>query len=244
MDVKNLKKIGSSLLGASLGWWLMGPVGAVLGLVFGSLAEEWSDSKEEMQSNPRDSFVVSLLVLMAAVMKADGKVVRSELDYVKIYLRRALGEEKSSEALIMLRDILKQNIPVHQVCYQIRQYVDYNSRVELVHMLLGVAKADGKLPQSEVNVILQIASALNVASSEVESLLHMYSNNSDSAYKILEINSSASDDEVKKAYRKMAIKFHPDKVAHLGPEFQETANAKFQKVNEAFEIIKKERGIK
>ncbi len=244
MDAKNIKKIGSSLLGASIGWWIMGPMGALLGLIFGSLAEEWSEDHEVLQSNPRDGFVVSLLVLMAAVMKADGKVVRSELDFVKSYLIRSFGENKTSEALIMLRDILKQDIPVQEVCYQVRQHLDYNSRVQLVHMLFGLANADGRIPKAEENIILQIASVLNISSSDVNSLLHMYINKTNSAYKILEIDSNVTDDEVKKAYRKMAVKFHPDKVAHLGPEFQENAKNKFQKVNEAFEVIKKERGMK
>ncbi len=244
MDTKSIKKIGSSLLGASIGWWIMGPMGALLGLIFGSLAEEWSEDHEGLQSNPRDGFVVSLLVLMAAVMKADGKVVRSELDFVKSYLVRSFGENKSSEALIMLRDILKQDIPVQEVCYQVRQHVDYNSRIQLVHMLFGLANADGRIPKTEENIILQIASALNISSSDVNSLLHMYINKTNSAYKILEIDSNVTDEEVKKAYRKMAVKFHPDKVAHLGPEFQENAKNKFQKVNEAFEVIKKERRMK
>ncbi len=244
MDAKSFKKIGSSLLGAGIGWWIMGPMGALLGLFFGSLAEEWTENRDDIQSNPRDGFVVSLLVLIAAVMKADGKVVRAELDFVKNYLVRSFGENKSAEALIILRDILKQNIPVHDVCNQIRQHVDYNSRVQLVHMLFGLANADGRIPKIEENVILQIAAALNIASSDVDSIHHMYIKNTNSAYKILDIAQDATDDEVKKAYRKMAVKFHPDKVAHLGIEFQEAAKTKFQKVNEAFECIKKERGMR
>jgi DnaJ like chaperone protein len=59
----------------------------------------------------------------------------------------------------------------------------------------------------------------------------------------LEIDSSASDELLKKAYRKMAIKYHPDKISHLGEEFQNAAKEKFQKVNDAYETIKKERGI-
>ncbi len=243
--MKNFKISGSSLLGAGLGWWFLGPVGAVLGFVVGTLADNMAPENDERPSgNPRDGFMVSLMVLIAAVMKADGKVVKAELDYVKIYLVRSLGEQKSAQALIMLRDILKRNIPVNEVCYQIKMHVDYNSRVELTHMLFGVANADGHIPQSEINIIHQIAIGLGISNAEFESLLNMYAKNTESTYKILEIDSKASDDEVKKAYRKMAIKFHPDKVAHLGEEFQVSAKEKFQKVNEAFEAIKKERGFK
>jgi DnaJ like chaperone protein len=59
----------------------------------------------------------------------------------------------------------------------------------------------------------------------------------------LEIDHGASDSEVKKAYRKMAVKYHPDKVSHLGEEFKKAANEKFLKVKEAYEKIKKERGL-
>jgi len=242
----SFKKIGSSILGAGIGWWILGPVGAVLGFVVGSIADEMSQSGTDVISggDPRDGFVASLLVLIAAVMKADGRVVKSELDYVRTYLLRAFGEHKTSEALIMLRDILKRNIPLDQVTFQIRSHVDYNSRIQLIQMLFGVANADGHIPDSEKNVIGMIASGLGISAPDFQSVMNMYVKNTDSAYKILEIDSSASDDEVKKAYRKMAVKFHPDKVAHLGEEFQIAAKEKFQKVNEAFEKIKTERGLK
>ena len=72
----------------------------------------------------------------------------------------------------------------------------------------------------------------------------MFYRNVDSDYKILGINSNATDDELKKAYRKMAIKFHPDKVATMGEEYVKGAKEKFQQIQEAYEAIKKERGLK
>ncbi len=241
--MKKFKLSGTSLLGMGLGWWLLGPIGAILGFVFGSVASDVSEG-EKYQGNPRDGFLASLLVLMAAVMKADGKVVRSELDFVKAYLNKSLGASRSADALIMLREILKQDIQLTDVCRQIARNVDYNSRIQLIHMLFGVANADGSIPQSERNIIQQIALLIGISTPDYGAVEAMYYKNTESAYKILEIEANATDDEVKKAYRKMAVKFHPDKVAHLGEEFQATAKEKFQKVNEAFEQIKKERGIK
>ncbi|WP_075601781.1 TerB family tellurite resistance protein [Saccharicrinis aurantiacus] len=241
--MKKFRLSGSSLLGAGLGWWLLGPVGALLGLVFGSIEFDEREA-EQYEGNPRDGFVASLLVLMAAVMKADGKVVKAELDYVKLYLVRSLGESHASDALLSLREILKQDIDTRQVCNQIANHVDYDSRVQLVHMLFGVASSDGNIPESERNEIAFIARMLLISLPDYNSIEAMYYKNVDSAYKVLEIAASVSDDEVKKAYRKMAVKFHPDKVAHLGEEFQQSAKEKFQKVNEAFEQIKKERGIR
>lgn len=234
-----------SLAGASLGWFTLGPVGAIIGLIVGHVAEESSSrsSQQNINTTARDGFIASLLVLMAAVMKADGKVVRSELSFVKAYLVRTFGEQKASEALLMLREILNQEIPVRDVCTQIKANVDYSSRLELLHLLFEVAKSDGSIPQAELNVLQDIAKYLGLSATDYTSILNMYIESTESAYKILEISAEATDDEVKKAYRKMAIKYHPDKVSHLGEEFQKTAGEKFRKVNEAYEKIKKSRGL-
>ncbi|MDR2928976.1 MAG: TerB family tellurite resistance protein [Cytophagaceae bacterium] len=239
-------KFWKTLLGAGLGWWMFGAVGGLIGLVVGSLIGNELDSKASTNENrvSHDGFVVSLLILLAAVMKADGKVLKCELDYVKKYLWELLGEKKSAQALIMLRDILKKNIPLHDVCHQIRVNVDYSARVQLLHILFGVGKSDGALIQSEINVIQTISNYLGISASDYHSVFNMFYDNIEAAYKILEIDKTASDEEIKKAYRKMAIRFHPDKVSHLGEEFQNAAGEKFRKVNEAYEKIKKDRGMK
>ena len=72
----------------------------------------------------------------------------------------------------------------------------------------------------------------------------MFVHNTISDYSILEINPNSTDDEVKKAYRKMAIKYHPDKVSHLGNELKNIAEEKFKSVNDEYQNIKKERNIK
>ncbi len=234
-----------SLAGASLGWFTLGPVGAIIGFIVGHVAEESSSrsSQQNINTTARDGFIASLLVLMAAVMKADGKVVRSELSFVKAYLVRTFGEQKASEALLMLREILNKEIPVRDVCTQIKANVDYSSRLELLHLLFEVAKSDGSIPQAELNVLQEVAKYLGLSATDYTSILNMYIESTESAYKILEISAEATDDEVKKAYRKMALKYHPDKVSHLGEEFQKTAGEKFRKVNEAYEKIKKSRGL-
>jgi len=65
-----------------------------------------------------------------------------------------------------------------------------------------------------------------------------------SSYNVLGISASATDKELKKAYRKLAVKYHPDKVAHLGNDHVEVAEDKFQKLQEAYEAIKSSRGLK
>jgi DnaJ like chaperone protein len=186
---------------------------------------------------------MSLLVLVAAVMKADGKVVKSELDYVKQFFIRQFGQESAKQALLMLKDILKQEIPVRDVCLQIKGNMDYSSRLQLLHILFNISLADSMIHSSEIEIIEKIASYLGVASVDFLSIKNMFIPETDSSYKILEIEPASSNEEVKKAYRKMAMKYHPDKVSHLGEDFRKSADEKFKMVNEAYEKIKNERNI-
>ncbi len=232
-------------VGAGLGWAFGGPLGAVIGLGLGWMfdsANETDSSREYRQTTPGD-FAVSFLVLVAAVMNADGKVVKAELDYVKLFLRKKFGEASASEALKMLRDLLKQDIPLEGVSRQIYSRLDYSSRLEMVHLLYGIAYADGQMHPAEQQLLEKIAYYLGLSAADQNSIKHMFGQADDSAYKILGIQRSATDEEVKKAYRKLAVKYHPDKVAYLGEDFKKDAEEKFQKINQAYELIKKERGI-
>lgn len=234
----------SKWIGGGLGWAFFGPIGGLLGFALGSMIDSQSQQAiSGKQQTTTGAYAMSLLVLVAAVMRADGKVLRSELDYVKQYFVRAFGQDAAREGIRMLGDILKQDIPLKEVSLQIKQNLDYSSRLQLLHLLFGISGADGRVHPDEVSVIEQIASYLGLSQHDMNSIKNMFVKQVDSAYKILGIESSAGDDEVKKAYRKMANKFHPDKVSHLGEDFQKVAKGKFQKVNEAYNQIKKERKI-
>lgn len=238
-----MAKFGKWLTGG-LGWAFFGPIGGILGFVLGSIIDnaEIRTSSGNIGTT-RGDFAASLVILISAVMKADGKVVKAELDYVKTYFVQVFGEQKAKEAILLLRDLLKKNIPIHDVTYQIKNHLDYSSKLQLLHFLYGVANADGHIDVKELHLIEQIAYQLGVNTKDSDSIKSMFITNTDSAYKILEIERFATDDEVKKTYRKMAVKYHPDKVSYLGEDVQKAANEKFQKVNEAFEKIKKERGL-
>jgi DnaJ like chaperone protein len=234
-------------LGGGLGFVMGGPIGALLGFFVGSMVDSTSITTSSYTSGTRrttpGAFGVSLLVLIAAVMKADGKVVKSELDYVKQFFVRQFGNESAAEASRMLRDLLKQEIPLRDVCQQINGNMDYSSRLQLLHLLFGVSIADGDPNQSEISIIERISGYLGISSTDFLSIKNMFVPETDSAYKILEIQRSATDEEVKKAYRKMAMKYHPDKVSHLGEDYKKAADEKFKKVNEAYEKIKKGRNM-
>lgn len=236
-----MAKYGKWIAGG-LGWAFLGPIGGIIGFALGSLFESSEQTVYTGQTS-RNSFLVSLIVLVAEVMRADGKVVRVELEYVKQYFLKSFGESASKEALMLLRDILKKEVPLKDVCHQVRDNMDYPSRLQLLHLLFGISNADGILHPNEINVITNIASWIGVSTADFESIKSMFFDSMESCYKVLEVSPSATNDEIKKAYRSMALKFHPDKVGYLGEDIRKTAEEKFQKVNEAYEKIKKERGF-
>jgi DnaJ like chaperone protein len=234
-------------IGGGLGWVMGGPIGGLLGFLVGSLVDTASGPGDQYSASSsrttHGAFGVSLLVLVAAVMKADGKVVKSELDYVKQFFVRQFGNQAASEATMMLRDLLKQEIPLRDVCEQIASNMDYSSRLQLLHLLFNISLADTALHPDEALILERISGYLGITNSDFLSIRNMFVPETDSSYKILEIDKNATDEEVKKAYRKMAMKYHPDKVNHLGDDFRKTADEKFKKVNEAYEKIKKERNM-
>lgn len=237
-------------IGSGLGWAVGGPIGALLGFAVGSVIDSKLDGEEETpyqrargySSKPGD-FGAALLVLVAAVMKADGRVLKVELEYIKKFFKKQFGTERTRQHMLMLRDLLKQDIPLQDVCLQIKAYTAYPARLQLLHLLFGVASADAEVHKSELDVISRIASLLGIQQKDYQSIKAMFFREVDGDYKILEIEKNATNDEVKKAYRKMAVKYHPDKVAHMGEEYKASAKQKFQKVQEAYENIKKQRGM-
>jgi DnaJ like chaperone protein len=232
-------------IGAGLGWTIGGPIGALLGFAFGTLIDSSDLEKQENKNKPttKGDFIVSLLIIIAAIMKADQKVLRSELTFVKTYLRNAFGEEESGEMLIILRDLLKQNIPLTDVIKQISEKMDYPSRLQLMHLIFGIAEADGFIAHSELIQLDIIAGNLGITAGDISSLKNLFIKTTDWAYSVIGVNRTSTNEEIKQAFRMLAKKNHPDKVAYLGEEVLLKAQEKFQKINEAFEVIRKERGF-
>ena len=252
-----------------LGWAFFGPIGALLGFLAGTAFDSLSSSGQneigdgnnpwgratssggystrntssaQYRNEQRNSFMMSLLVLATAVIKADGKLSNSELQNVKSFIRTNFGEQAASEAEGIVRQLMVKDINIYQVGAQIRTYMNYSQRLQLFQYLVQLAQCDGMV-QAELDVLDSIASAISLSNTDRDSLLNMYRQQADSAYKVLGIEPSATDDEVRKAYKRMALKYHPDKVATLGEDVQKAAEEKFKKVQQAYEQIKKERGM-
>jgi DnaJ like chaperone protein len=237
-------------IGGGLGWAFGGPLGALLGFMAGSfidnLGNQVSGKATGQTGRYRTTagdFELSLLVLSAAVIKADKQVKQSELDYVQRFLQQQFGPANASVMMGHLKTLLNREIPVKQVAEQIRYNMQHPMRLQLLHYMFGIAQADGHVHVAEVQMIQLIAGYLGISSVDFESIKAMFYKDAENAYRILEIKSTAGESEIKRAYRKMALKYHPDKVASLGESFQKAAKEKFQKVQEAYEQIKKDRGF-
>lgn len=232
-------------IGGGLGWVVGGPIGALIGFALGSLLETDVEVVQKRQPTTEGDFKMSLLVLIACVMRADGHPKKSQLEVVKRFLVRNFGEAGALEALGILKKLLNAPINDVEMARQINQNMNYSGKLELIHLLFQIAYADGEIVHSELTVIQRIATVFRIPPAEFESLKAPFIRTKDVnwAYKALEIEPNATVDDVKKAYRRMAMKYHPDKVNNLGEDVKKTATEKFRAVNEAYEEIKRQRGF-
>lgn len=246
-------------IGAALGFFFFGNhiFGAIIGFVIGSTIdnfispaakqggnEDLFEYYRQKASNPHSDFATMLMALSAAVMKADGRPLKAELDYIKTFFTRQFGQEFLNTNLQTLKHLLESNhIPLDQICRDINLRTTEEVRIQLLHYLFGIAKADGHVAAEEIRVLNNIANLLQIPSMDFESVKNMFYRDVNSDYHVLGIEPSATEEEIKKAYRQMAIRYHPDKVAQMGEEYQKGAKEKFQEIQNAYENIKKSRGI-
>lgn len=251
-----------------------GPLGALAGFALGWLFDEtmnvgatadnynnreYDDEASSRRAaniyeGQRNSFLFSLLVLASYIIRADGRIMHSEMELVRRFLRQNFGEAAVSQGeAIMLRLFEQQKqmgaerfgSAIRESCAQISANMDYSQRLQLLSFLVMIAQADGVVVNEEIAALRLVANGLGISPSDLDSMLNLRSgcSNIDAAYKVLGINAAASDDEVKAAYRKMALKHHPDRVAALGEDVRKAAEKKFQEINEAKEVIYKARGL-
>lgn len=266
------------IFGVGLGWILGGgPIGAIIGLAIGSafdkggksmfLADE-KDADKKKSRTKRGDFSAALIVVSAAVMNADGKILKSELDFVKNFFVKNFGEDVAKEKIKVLGEVIKQNIPIDDVSSQIKLNMRIAEKRLLLQYMFGIASADGEIAPSELNMIKRISDGIGINPHEFRSMQAMFTGQGrghqsssynggyqqrttkrtytpllSTCYQILGVDSNVNDTDLKKSYRKLAIKFHPDKVAHLGDDHVQVAEDKFQKVQEAYDKIKDNRGL-
>lgn len=202
--------------------------------------DQYAHTKTKNEFKSR--FASNLLVLTAEVMKADGKVMKSELKFVKEFFYLQFPENFAKVRIQMLKEVLKQNYPVEKAAKLILEYMPLAQRKVLLEYLFQLAKADGGIVKEEVTIIDRIARAMGFSGSGYESLKVKYLKiASKDEYAILGIKRDASTDEVKKAYRRLANQYHPDKQVNSTNVEIEAAKKKFQQIQNAYKKIMKER---
>ena len=240
-------------IAAFLGYFLFRFPGAVLGFIVGTFLDNLGGSGNRSRSvfenvtkqsvSPAD-FELNLLSLCSVVIKADGQVNQRELDYVRQYFLSTYGKERANAIFRTFNEVIKKReISTQRICTFMLQRTRYEVRLQMLHFLFGIAQSDGQVSKAEVEKLREIAGYFRVNQHDFESIMAMFIKSVDNSYKILEIEKTATDDEVKKAYRTMAKKYHPDRVVTENEAIRNGAEEKFKEVQKAYETIQKERGI-
>ena len=237
---------------AIVGYSLFRFPGAIIGFLIGSFFEKGNLKNRSARTiftqtkrgvSPAE-FELNLLSLASIVIKADGIVNQKELDFVRKYFVQAYGKENANAIFkVFNEEVKKKQLSAQKISSFLRSRMRYEPRLQILHFLFSIANADGHVSESEVKEINLIANYLAVNLRDFESIKAMFFNNPDSAYKILEIEKTASSTEIKKAYRTMVKKYHPDKLQHMDEVYRKGAEQKFRRVQEAYEQLQKERGF-
>lgn len=237
---------------AIIGYSLFRFPGAVLGFLVGSFFERvnpksssartiFTQTKRGVSSA---EFELNLLSLASIVIKADGIVNQKELDFVRKYFVQAYGKEHANVIFkVFNEEIKKKQLSAQKISSFLRSKMRYESRLQILHFLFSIANADGHVSEPEVKEINLIAGYLAINLRDFESIKAMFFNKPDRAYRILEVEKTASPAEIKKAYRTMVKKYHPDKLQHMDEVYRKGAEQKFRKVQEAYEQLQKEIGF-
>lgn len=254
-------------IGGILGFMTMGPLGALAGFALGSLLDGnnglFGNTYEKGQAEAdyyyegqRNSFLFSMLVMASYIIRADGRIMHSEMEYVRRFLRTNFGETAVSQGEQILLNLFEQRKQmdrqnpetfkntINECGAQIAANLSYEQRLQLLGFLVDIAKSDGNVCREEIEALTEVALCMGLSAKEVESMLNLQGDSLEEAYKVLEIDPSATNEEVRAAYRRLALKHHPDKVATLGEDVKKAAEEKFQQINNAKERIYKTRGIK
>lgn len=254
-------------IGGILGFMTMGPLGALAGFALGSLLDGnnglFGNTFEKGQAEAgnydegqRNSFLFSMLVMASYIIRADGRIMHSEMEYVRQFLRMNFGDaavgqgEDILHRLFEQRKEMDQQNPmafkntIHECGAQIAANLTYEQRLQLLDFMVNIAKSDGNVCHEEIEALKEVALCMGLSVKEVESMLNLSGNSLEEAYKVLEVEPTATNEEVRAAYRAMALKHHPDRVATLGEDVKKAAEEKFQQINNAKERIYKERGMK
>ena len=231
---------------AVIGYSFLRFPGAILGFMVGGFFEFLSKNSVQIRTSsyaikPK-TFQLNLLALSALIIKADGKIEQKELDFVRSFFIGQFGKDRADSIFKTFNtQIKKETLHLDQMTRVFVQQTAYETRLQILHFLFGIANADGNISDIELQKLSQVATGMRLHLPDFESIKAMFVKNTNNAYKILEVDSNASLDEIKKAYRKMAKKYHPDKLRGQDPAMIKGAEEKFREVQKAYETLMRQK---
>ncbi len=237
----------TTIIGGGLGWALGGPIGAFLGAALGNIfSEEIADIKKSSKrsKNSETDFHTSLLVLASVVIKADGKIDKRELDFVRRQFVKWFGINKTNNSFKVFKDLVRTEPNLREICQQVSNNMPLQGRIQIISFLFDLSFSDGAISINEHKQITRISSYLGISSQEFNRIESIKEKTVKDPYEILGIKSSSSDHELKKMYRTLVKKYHPDSLQDMGDEVVLEAENTFRKIQEAYEEICQQREIK
>ena len=196
-------------------------------------------------------FVEIMVHILIHIAKADGKISQTETQMIRQFFISQLNF--SGAQIEWLNDIIetakRSTSDIQSLASEFTTQFGYESQLMLLNMVYNVAYSDGEFHQAEAKLIDQLAILLKVSAFDHQRIKMAFeaqygdianAKNDDKYFAVLGLTNTATKDEIKKTYRELTKKYHPDKVHHLGQEFKVQAEKKMQEINEAYdELIKR-----
>jgi DnaJ like chaperone protein len=251
-----------TVLGGTLGFMFGGPLGALLGAALGrnfdrgiKITDQHGAFGAGQQERVQAAFFTATFSVMGYIAKVDGKVTADEIAAAEgIMSHMQLGSQQRKAAIKLFNEGKKDGFPLHDVIMQFRRECMRRRNLAQVFLEIQIATAmaDGHMHASEKNVLFSIGEQLGFNRADIEHLFNMSGTGQrtgtqkqslSKAYDILDVSKSASDAEVKKAYRRLMSQHHPDKLIAKGlpEEMIKFATEKTQEIKAAYEQIKESR---
>lgn len=245
------------IVGGTLGFAIGGPLGAIAGAALGhtfdvSNDQYYADEAHRLSYHEQAqmTFFVGAFSMLAKLSKVDGRISPEEIQTIGKFMAHDLNLSPESERFATQVFNTAIDSPNSFQDFAAQFYHQFQHQPQLLDLmmdvLLRVSVADGTMSESEENLISAAAKIFNFSERKYKELKSRYAPDFERYYAILDTDSRASDEEIKKNYRKLVKEYHPDTIASKGlpEEFTNFAQDKFREIQEAYEVISQERGMK